>query len=179
MLEMRQVLPEVSTYIHPGSLESSKVQEKIQATSNVTEAPTPNPGDTNQATTDHAPITTELRSYEVVGDGYTLKQKMSKVSNTLPAFRRFSMLRPFQTRNKIPTGDVRVMLGTRATQYFRFAEMLAAIFKTIRRHCQDFSLRYSPSTSVVIGLASLIGVLGIFQRVIAGCQCGKPNSGDQ
>ena len=162
ILETRQVLPEISTHVPSESLESPRAQDKIQAMSNVTEAPTPNPGDTNQATTDHAPITTELRNYEVVGDGYTLKQRMSDVSNTLPASQHSSMLRPFQTRNKLSTGDVRVMLGTRATQSFRFAEMLAAISKTIRRHCQDSSLRYYPSTSVVIGLASLIGVLGIF-----------------
>ena len=109
MLELGQELPEVLTHIQSGSLESSKNQEKIQATSNVTEAPTPNPGYTNQPTTDHAPTTTELRSYEVVGDGYTLEQKVSDVSSTLPASRRLFVLRFFQTRNKIFTGDVRVM----------------------------------------------------------------------
>ena len=109
MLELGQELPEVLTHSQSDSLESSKNQEKIQATSNVTEAPTPNPADTDQPTTDRAPIITELRSYEVVGDGNTLEQRVSDVSSTLPACRRLFMLRPFQTRNEISTGDVRVM----------------------------------------------------------------------
>lgn len=116
MPELGQELPQILTHIHAGSLDSSKTQEKIQATSIITEAPTRNPRDTTQATEDHAPTTTDLRSYEVVGDGYTLEQKVSDVSSTLPAFRRSSMLRPFQMRNKISTGDIRVMLGTQATQ---------------------------------------------------------------
>ena len=50
--------------------------------SNVPEASTPGLGGTSKPTTDHARIKTVLRSYEVVGDGYALIQKVSGVSTT-------------------------------------------------------------------------------------------------
>ena len=82
MLEIGQEFPEASTHIQPGFPESSKKQEKVKTTSDVTEAPTPNSRDTNEPRTDHTPIITDLMSYEVVGDGHALEQKVSDVSTT-------------------------------------------------------------------------------------------------
>ncbi len=48
--------------------------------SNFTEASTPSSGGTSEPTTDHTPITTDLRSYEVVIDEDDLEQKVSAVS---------------------------------------------------------------------------------------------------
>ena len=70
---------------------------------------TPDLGNTNEPTTDHTPITTELKTYEVVGDGHVLEQKVSDVSTNLQPLGRLSMLRSLQTRNRISAGDVRTM----------------------------------------------------------------------
>ena len=80
MLELGQELPELLTHIQPRSPESSKNQEKIETVSNVMQAATPDPGDTNEPTTDHAPVITDLKSYEIVRDGYALERKVSDVS---------------------------------------------------------------------------------------------------
>ena len=82
MLEIGQDWPQVLTGIQSQSPEPSGNQEKVATMSNVPEASTPGPGGTNKPTTDHARIKTVLRSYEVVGDGHALIQKVSGVSTT-------------------------------------------------------------------------------------------------
>ena len=86
MLELGRELPEVSTYNRYGRLESSKNQEKVKTMSNVTEAPTSNPGDTNEPITNHTPIITDLMSCESMGGGHALEQKVSNVSTTFQLF---------------------------------------------------------------------------------------------
>lgn len=99
MLELGQESPQVSTRIQSQSPEPSRKQEKIATMSDVPEAPTPGPGGTNKPTTDHAPIKTDLRSYEVVGDGHALIQKVSGVSTTF----HFLVINPYldPSRQKI------------------------------------------------------------------------------
>ena len=82
MPEPGQKLPDVLAHVHSGSPKSSKTQEDIESISNGTEPPTPDSGDTNEPAIDHTPITTDLRTYEVVDDEYALEQKVSDVSTS-------------------------------------------------------------------------------------------------
>ena len=94
MPEPGQKLPEVPTHSQSGLPESSKAQEEIETMSIVTETPTSNSGGTSEPTIDHTPITTDLRSYEVVIDENDLEQKVSDVSTSVQLLTVYQCLNP-------------------------------------------------------------------------------------
>ncbi len=104
MLEPGQKLPDELAHIQSGSPESSKTQEEVETMSNVMEPPTPDSGDTNESTIDHTPITTDLRTHEVVDDEYALEQKVSDVSTS------FQLLTVYQCSNP-PRRKIRNLQG--------------------------------------------------------------------
>ena len=64
----------------------------------------PDLGDKNEPTIDHTPITTDLRTYEVVDDGYALEQKVYNVSTSL------QLLIVYQC-SKAPRREIRNLQG--------------------------------------------------------------------
>ena len=104
MLELGQESPQVLTGIQSQSPEPSGNQKKVATLSNVPEAPTLGLGGTNKPTTDHVRIKTVLRSYEVVGDGHALIQKVSDVSSTFQFLAIGPCLDPSRQRSRYLPG---------------------------------------------------------------------------
>ena len=104
MPEPGQKLPDVLAHIQSGSPQSAKTQEGIETMSNVTEPPTPDSGDTNEPTIDHTPITTDLRTCEIVDDENALEQMVSDVSTS------FQLLTVYQCSNP-PRREIRNLQG--------------------------------------------------------------------